>query len=41
MDDPPLDSEKKAHWRKQAIDWLKAELTAWSKILESSPPQAG
>ena len=39
-DDPPLDDEKKARWRKQAIDWLKADLAAWSKILESGPPQA-
>ena len=39
-DDPPLDDEKKARWRQQAIDWLKADLTAWSKILESGPPQA-
>ena len=39
-DDPPLDEENKARWRKQAIDWLKADLAAWSKILESGPPQA-
>ena len=39
-DDPPLDEEKKTHWRKQAIDWLKADLTAWSKILESGSHQA-
>ena len=39
-DDPPLDDAKKAHWRKQAMDWLKADLAAWSKILESGPPQA-
>ena len=37
-DDPPLSDEEKAHCRKQAIDWLKADLTAWSKILESGPP---
>ena len=39
-DDPPLDDAAKARWRKQAIDWLKADLAAWSKILESGPPQA-
>jgi serine/threonine-protein kinase len=39
-DDPPLDVAAKARWRKQAIDWLKADLTAWSKILDSGPPQA-
>jgi tetratricopeptide (TPR) repeat protein len=39
-DDPPLDEPAKARWRKQALDWLKADLTAWSKTLESGPPQA-
>ena len=39
-DEPPLDGEKKAHWRKQAIDWLKADLAAWSKFLASGQPQA-
>ena len=39
-DDPPLDDAARARWRKQAIDWLVADLTAWSKILESGPPQA-
>lgn len=39
-DDPALDEEKKAHWRKQAIDWLEADLTAWTKIVESGSPQA-
>ena len=39
-DEPPLDDAAKARWRKQAIDWLKADLAAWSKILESGPPQA-
>ncbi len=38
-DDPPLDDIAKARWRKQAIDWLKADLAAWSKMLESGPPQ--
>jgi eukaryotic-like serine/threonine-protein kinase len=39
-DDPPLDDAAKTRWRKQAIDWLKADLAAWSKLLESGPPQA-
>ncbi len=39
-DDPPLDDTAKARWRKQAIEWLKADLAAWSKILESGAPQA-
>ena len=39
-DDPPLDDAAKARWRKQAIDWLKADVAAWSKIVETGPPQA-
>jgi tetratricopeptide (TPR) repeat protein len=39
-DDPPLDDKAKACWRKQAPDWLKADLLAWSKILEGGSPQA-
>ncbi len=27
--------------RKQAIDWLTADLAAWTKVVESGPPQAG
>jgi tetratricopeptide (TPR) repeat protein len=39
-DNPPPDEPAKARWRKQAIDWLKANLAAWSKILKEGPPQA-
>jgi serine/threonine-protein kinase len=39
-DEPPLDEPARALWRKQAIDWVKAGLTAWAKILQSAPPQA-
>ena len=39
-DDPPPDDFAKARWRKQAIDWLTADLAAWAKNLESGPPQA-
>ena len=39
-DVPSLDDEKKAEWRKQSIDWLKADLAAWSTILESGSPHA-
>src|SRR5262249_38295659 len=38
-DDPPLDEATKARWRKQGLDWLKADLAAWSKLLQSGPPQ--
>jgi hypothetical protein len=39
-DEPPLDDATKTRWRQRAIDCLKADLAAWSKILESGPPQA-
>jgi serine/threonine-protein kinase len=35
-----LDAAAKAKLRGQALDWLRAELTAWSKLLDSGPPQA-
>ena len=38
-DDPAPDDGAKARLRRQALDWLKDELSAWSKALESSPPQ--
>jgi hypothetical protein len=37
---PPLDDAAKAKLRGQALDWLKAELAVWGKLLESRPPQA-
>jgi tetratricopeptide (TPR) repeat protein len=39
-DDPPPDEAAMIRWRKQAIDWLKADLAAWSMNLETGPPQA-
>jgi serine/threonine protein kinase len=39
-DDPAPDDAAKAKLRRQALDWLKAELAAWGKLLESGPPQA-
>ena len=33
---PPLDDAAKAKLRRQARDWLKAELTAWTKQLDES-----
>jgi serine/threonine protein kinase len=41
-DAPPLDEAAKTRWRKQAVDWLNADLAAWSKmlLLQSNPPQA-
>jgi eukaryotic-like serine/threonine-protein kinase len=37
-DDPPLDEATKSRWRKQALEWLKAELAAWAKFLKSGTP---
>jgi formylglycine-generating enzyme required for sulfatase activity len=38
-DVPPLGDAAKAQLRRQALDWLKAELTAWSKLVKSGTPQ--
>ena len=38
-DDLSLDDVARTRWRKQATDWLTADLAAWSKILENGPPQ--
>jgi tetratricopeptide (TPR) repeat protein len=39
-DDPPLDEAAKAKFRRQALDWLKAELAAWGRFLEAGQPGA-
>ena len=39
-DDPVPDDAAKAKLRQQALDWLKAELVVWAKLVESGPPQA-
>jgi serine/threonine-protein kinase len=39
-DEQPPDEAAKAKLRSQALDWLKAELAAWTKLLESGQPQA-
>ena len=39
-DKPPPDDAAKAKLRRQALDWLTAELTALCKLLDSGPPQA-
>jgi eukaryotic-like serine/threonine-protein kinase len=40
QDDPSPDAAAKANLRKQALDWLKAELAVWLKLVESGPPRA-
>ena len=36
-DEPPPDGAAKDRLRKQARDWLQAELTAWANVLDSGP----
>jgi hypothetical protein len=38
-EDPPLDEAAKALWRLQAIDWLRTDQAACSKMRECGPPQ--
>jgi serine/threonine protein kinase/Flp pilus assembly protein TadD len=35
-----LDDEERIRLRRQAVDWLRADLAAWTKLLEHSPRQA-
>jgi tetratricopeptide (TPR) repeat protein len=39
-DDPPPDDSTRAKLRGQALDWLRAELAAWSKLLDGGAPDA-
>jgi tetratricopeptide (TPR) repeat protein len=38
-DEPPADDAAKVKLRRQALDWLRAELTAWSQLLKSAGHQ--
>jgi eukaryotic-like serine/threonine-protein kinase len=40
IEKPPLDEQAKTRWRKQALDWLGADLAYWAKQAESSEPEA-
>src|SRR5262249_24085929 len=40
QDDPKPDDAARAQLRQQALDWLKAERSAWARLLDSGPPQA-
>jgi tetratricopeptide (TPR) repeat protein len=40
QDDPSADDAARAKLRRQALDWLKAELSIWSNLIDSGPPQA-
>jgi tetratricopeptide (TPR) repeat protein len=35
-----LDDAARAKFRRQALDWLNADLTVWTRLLESGPPEA-
>jgi tetratricopeptide (TPR) repeat protein len=35
-----LDDRDRARWRRQALDWLQADLAAWKKQLEGDAPQS-
>jgi tetratricopeptide (TPR) repeat protein len=39
-DSVKLDAAAKTKLRRQALDWLNAEVSTWSKLLDSAPPQA-
>jgi tetratricopeptide (TPR) repeat protein len=39
-DAPRLDDAAKVKLRGQALAWLKAELSAWAKLLDTGPPQS-
>ncbi len=38
-DDPPLDDATRAGHRRQALEWLQAEIAAWTRILDSGPAE--
>jgi hypothetical protein len=41
MDSDKPDAKERARWRQQALDWLRADLTAYGKLLEGGKPEAG
>ncbi len=38
QDSAALDDKERAHWRKQAVSWLRADLEAWSRQLQRRSP---
>jgi tetratricopeptide (TPR) repeat protein len=39
-DDPSPDEKQRAAWRKQALDWLRADLEVWAARVQDGPPAA-
>jgi serine/threonine protein kinase/Flp pilus assembly protein TadD len=39
-DGAPLDEPRRASWRRQALDWLRADLAAYRRLLEEEPDKA-
>ncbi len=39
VEKPPLNDQAKVHWRRQALDWLKADLTHWTKEARTGSPE--
>jgi hypothetical protein len=39
-DKPPLDEQEKTRWRKQAIEWLGADLAFWARQANTGKPEA-
>ena len=39
VDAKDLDNKERAGWRKQALDWLRTDLTQWGKRLEGDKPE--
>ena len=38
-DRPTPDEKEKTRWRKQALDWLRADLSHWTKQAETGKPE--
>jgi serine/threonine-protein kinase len=40
IEEPPLDEPAKAQWRRQALDWLTADLAYGTTLVQAGPPVA-